>query len=128
MRPAGRAIVAAALATGLLAPAGCAPPQYEQNWQSLRPGMTRDQVEALLGKPSSTYVPPPAKGEDAAPGRPRERWQYGDTLSSLGTRALFPDEADERAWRVFFGADGRVTEFERPAWNAARSGRSGAAE
>lgn len=91
--------------------------------------MTRDQVEALLGKPSSTYTPPPARGDEATQPRARERWQYGDTLSSLGTRALFPDEADERAWCVFFGADGRVTEFERPLRApSARKAGYGAAE
>lgn len=104
--------MALALAGALLA--GCAPPQYEENWSRLSVGMTQEQVEATLGKPSSTFAPTIARGEAAAVGTARVRWQYGDSLSSLGTRVLFPEEADERAWCVFFGADGRVTEFERP--------------
>ncbi len=102
---------------GIAVCAGCAPPQYEERWSDLRVGMTQDQVESILGKPSSTFAPTAVKGEGAtgtATTRARVRWQYGDTLSTLGTRALFPEEADERTWCVFFGADGRVTEFERP--------------
>lgn len=103
-----------ALLLGLLLLAGCAQ-QYQDNWHLLHTGMTKDQVEALLGKPSSTYVSPVTQEADGGSlARARERWQYGDTLSSLGTRVIFPDEADQRTWRVFFGADGRVIEFERP--------------
>jgi hypothetical protein len=108
-----RTALLAGLLGGAALVAGCEAPAYETNWSRLREGMTREQVEQLLGKPSSTYVPPARTGQ-VATGRERERWQYGDTLSSLGTRALFPDEADERAWCVFFGSDGRVVEFERP--------------
>ena len=82
--------------------------------------MSRSEVERLLGGPSSTYVPQkPDAGPDAAarPSGPRgERWQYGDTISSMATRAVFPDEADERAWCVFFGADGTVIGYRPPRW------------
>lgn len=105
-----RGAVAAGL---LLALAGCAQ-QYQENWDKLHAGMTHEEVEALLGKPSSTFVPKPTKEDPKAAARASERWQYGDTLSSLGTRALFPEEADERTWCVFFGPDGKVTSFERP--------------
>jgi hypothetical protein len=96
----------------------CAPPHYETNWGKVHAGMSKDEVEALLGKPSSTFSPQqtaaePKEGARVRP-RARERWQYGDTLSSLGTRAVFPEEADERTWCVFFGPDGRVTTFQRP--------------
>ena len=104
----------------LAALAGCQSPLHETNWNRLQVGMTHAQVEATLGKPSSTYVPPPPK-EPAAAARPTspargERWQYGDTLSSLATRAIYPDEADERAWCVFFGPDGTVSGFRPPSW------------
>jgi hypothetical protein len=49
-----------------------------------------------------------------------ERWQYGDTLSSFATRAVYPDEADERAWCVFFGPDGKVSGFRPPSWADAK--------
>lgn len=98
---------------------GCAPPAHEAGWDRLRPGMTRPEVEALLGRPSSSTVLR-AHGEDRGgkvPDAPSgERWQYGDTLSSLATGAVFPDQADERAWCVFFGADGTVTGFRPPSW------------
>lgn len=98
--------------------AGCQSPQYETNWNRLRAGLDRAEVEALLGHPSSTYAPPPPDpaSADRPPAVRMERWQYGDTLSSMATRAMFPDEADERAWCVFFGADGRVSGFRPPAW------------
>lgn len=102
--------------------AGCQSPQHETNWNRLRAGLDRTEVESLLGHPSSTYAPPPpdpARG-DRPPAVRMERWQYGDTLSSMATRAMFPEEADERAWCVFFGADGRVSGFRPPAWAADR--------
>jgi hypothetical protein len=107
-------LASAALAASL---AGCGAAQHEANWQRLRVGMPRGEVEQLLGRPSSTYVPPrDDRGPGTAPAR-GERWQYGDTLSSLATRAVFADEADERAWVVFFGADGTVSGFRPPAWD-----------
>jgi len=98
---------------------GCAPPAHEAHWDRLRTGMSRPDVEALLGHPSSSVIlrshQPAAAG--SPPGAPvGERWQYGDTLSSLATGAIFPDQADERAWCVFFGADGTVTGFRPPSW------------
>lgn len=109
---------------GLLAAAipACQSPQYETNWNRLRAGLDRPEVEALLGRPSSTYAPPPPDpaGGDRSQAVRMERWQYGDTLSSMATRAMFPEEADERAWCVFFGADGRVSGFRPPAWATER--------
>jgi len=114
------ALAVAALAASSLA--GCQSPAYEVNWNRLQPGMTRAEVESALGQPSSTYVPPPPDPTSSRrPGPARgERWQYGDTLSSMATRAMFPDEADERAWCVFFGPDGTVTGFRPPNWADAK--------
>jgi hypothetical protein len=97
------------------------------NWNRMHLGMTRDEVTGALGEPSSSYVPPPAAV--VKPGTPStqapsplrgERWQYGDTLSSFATRAVYPDEADERAWCVFFGPDGKVSGFQPPSWADAK--------
>lgn len=120
---AGRRLGALLLLAAALAPAaGCQTPAYEANWNRLHAGMTRSDVESALGRPSTTYVPPPADPASARrPGPMRgERWQYGDTLSSMATRAMFPDEADERAWCVFFGPEGTVTGFRAPAWAEAK--------
>ena len=120
----GGAIVAA---TALM---GCQAPRYEMNWNRMRVGMTHDEVAGALGEPSSSYIPPPAAV--VKPGTPAthapsplrgERWQYGDTLSSFATRAVYPDEADERAWCVFFGPDGKVSGFRPPSWADAKRSR-----
>ena len=90
MRTALRSALAAAVASS----AACQSPAYETNWNRLRAGMDHGEVEALLGRPSSTYAPPPpdaAKGERPS-AVPMERWQFGDTLSSMATRAMFPDD------------------------------------
>ncbi len=106
------------LAAAALALAGCESPRYETNWNRIHAGMTRAEVESMLGQPSSTYVPPPPdpNAERRRSSARGERWQYGDTLSSFGTRAMFPDEADERAWCVFFGPDGTVNGFRPASW------------
>jgi hypothetical protein len=109
-----RVVVAACAAVAALA--GCATPAYEVNWNRLRTGMSRDDVQGLLGQPSSRHLPKSNEdGTPPAPGR-GERWQYGDTLSSFATGAVFPEEADERSWRVFFGDDGTVSGFRAPEW------------
>lgn len=110
---------AAALAAAALALAGCEAPQYESNWPRLKVGMTRPEVEGLLGRPSSVHAPrkpTPKPGDTVAPAPQGERWQYGDTLSSFATGAVFPDEADERAWCVFFSPDGKVIAFRAAGW------------
>ena len=76
--------------------------------------MDKSQVVALLGEPSSRYpaIPP----SDRAPAR-EERWQFGDSLSSLATSAAFADQdAPGNVWVVYFGADGRVTRWRPPEW------------
>lgn len=143
------------LAIVLMPIAGCQTPQYETNWNQLRVGMSRVEVESMLGQPSTTFTPParqdasgantansslePHVSGDGSVGqsvsapqarseRPvgpmrGERWQYGDTLSSFATRAVFPDEADERAWCVFFTPEGKVSGFRAPAWADAKRSR-----
>ena len=114
-------MIAASLAVAW-ACSGCTPPAHAANWEHLRVGMSRDEVSSLLGTPSSRVVlrSPAGPADPAATGAPAgERWQYGDSLSSLATGALFPDQADERTWSVFFSSDGTLTGFRPPAWEAA---------
>ena len=114
-----RTAAACAAAVLALALAGCETPQYETNWSRLKVGMTRPEVEGLLGRPSSVHAPrkpTPKPGDTVAPAPQGERWQYGDTLSSFATGAVFPDEADERAWCVLFGPDGKVTSYRAAGW------------
>ncbi len=114
-----RTAAACAAAVLALALAGCETPQYETNWSRLTVGMTRPEVEGLLGRPSSVHAPrkpTPKPGDTVAPAPQGERWQYGDTLSSFATGAVFPDEADERAWCVLFGPDGKVTSYRAAGW------------
>lgn len=115
---AGRAVAALAACVAL---AACDAPRYETNWNRVQTGMTREQVAELLGEPSSRHRPKYSDEERlqaATTGTAvvAERWQYGDTLSSFATGALMPNEADERAWCVFFGPDGTVTDRRTPSW------------
>ncbi len=86
---------------------------YQENWGRLKPGMTKEQVEELLGSPSSHYEP---RSEDGRVIIAQERWQYGDNLSSLATGAMFPSEAHPRAWVVYFNEQGQVTSFRAADW------------
>ena len=87
--------------------------QYQENWGRLKPGMTRAQVEDLLGTPSSRYEPRTENGQVIVD---RARWQYGDNLSTLATGVVFPTDADARAWAVYFDAEGRVSRFRAAEW------------
>ena len=87
--------------------------RYQENWQRLKPGMTKTQVEDLLGEPSSRYEPRKENGKVVIA---EERWQYGDNLSTLATGAVFPSEAHPRAWVVYFDEKGAVTSFRAADW------------
>jgi len=106
------------LATAVPALAGCESPRYETNWNRIHAGMTRAEVESMLGQPSSTYVPPPADPNAERRRSPArgERWQYGDNLSTLATGAVFPSEAHPRAWVVYFDEKGNVRSFRAADW------------
>ncbi|NBX25450.1 MAG: outer membrane protein assembly factor BamE [Planctomycetes bacterium] len=93
--------------------------QYQENWDRLKPGLTREQVEHLLGPPSSRYEP---RSEDGKVVIEQARWQYGDNLSSLATGAMFPGEPHPHAWVVWFDEKGMVTTFQRADWAGGRGG------
>ncbi len=105
-----RRVAAAAL---LLMVSGCEAPQYEANFSRIRAGMTQADVEALLGKPSSTFV---ERREDGQAVVPQTRWQYGDNLSTLATGAVYPSGAPARVWVVYFNVAGEVDSTRAPDW------------
>lgn len=109
MVPAGFRTVLVAATLGL---AACES-QYQENWDRLKPGMSKPQVEELLGQPSSRYEPRADNGKVVVP---EERWQYGDNLSTLATGAIFPAEAHPRAWVVYFDEKGQVRAFRKAEW------------
>ena len=98
--PLARLLLALTLVAG-----GCAT-QASENFYAIRKGMTKAQVEELLGKPSSTWTV--AEGI--------ERWQWGDNLSSLATAGVFRDADTNRVWAVWFDSEGQVSDFSEPAW------------
>lgn len=114
LRPFAIRLVAASFAAVLcLTIAGCAM-QCQENFGSLREGMTKPEVEALLGKPSSRW-PGERPGEEGT-----ERWQYGDNLSSLATSGVFRAPDESRVYVVWFNADGIVSSYSEPAWSRER--------
>lgn len=98
--------------------AGCES-QYQENWGRLKPGLTKPQVEELLGPPSSRYEP---RSDGAKAVIAQERWQWGDNLSSLATGAVFPGEPHPHAWVVWFDEKGRVASFQSADWAGGRDG------
>jgi outer membrane protein assembly factor BamE (lipoprotein component of BamABCDE complex) len=88
---------------------GCAGRAAEQ-FDSLRAGMSKMEVEELLGKPSSRWASE-RPGDEGT-----ERWHYGDNLSSLATSGVFREADTNRVYVVWFDANGQVTTFSRPSW------------
>ncbi len=83
--------------------------KYQDNWGKVHTGMTKQEVESLLGEPSSKYQAKEVDGEVIIP---EDRWQYGDNLSTLATGALFPSHPHPRAWAISFGPSGRVSQIQ----------------
>lgn len=82
--------------------------QHVDRFHQAEIGMSKDQIRDLLGKPSSVYFDTDAKHMDAG-GHWPERWQYGDTLSTNATGALFPENAPDKVWVIYFDPDGTVS-------------------
>ena len=83
--------------------------QHVQEFHLAHEGMSRSEVRELLGTPSSTFT---ASKEDGI--FTKERWQYGDTLSTHATGILFPVDAPGRVWVVYFDSNGRVSDIRKP--------------
>ncbi len=102
------------VATAALVLGGCQIPSDEK-FSQLHKGMSEADVVALLGEPSSRQ--PASHGRDGTIAVPAF-WQYGDNLSTFASSAMFKDQpASDRVWAVYFDAAGRVSSWQRPAWD-----------
>lgn len=88
----------------------CASQQVVDGFVRVEPGMTKDEVVSLLGKPSSTW--PLSQKFDGMQGT---RLQWGDGLSSLASSAAFRGDP-ERAYSVVFDDKGVVVSKAAPRW------------
>ena len=112
MKPSTFGITILLLAAMLMCIPACSQ-RHEASFGGLKQGMTRDQVRELLGDPSTTFYATEELRAEAG-GAYRERWQYGDNLSTRATGAVFPESAPDRVWVVEFDEDGRVASFRPP--------------
>jgi hypothetical protein len=90
--------------------ASCASQEVVDRFDRIKPGMSKEEVVEMLGKPSSGRLLTAAR--DGVDG---ERLQWGDSLSSLASSAVFEGDP-ERAWSVVFDKDGKVIRTVPPAW------------
>ena len=77
----------------------------------IEPGMDQAEVRSILGDPSSSYDR--LIGSDGVLVR-FERWQYGDTPSTLATGMVFSDLPSDEVWAVFFDEEGLVIKAQAP--------------
>ena len=80
-------------------------------FEKITPGMDQAEVRSILGAPSSTYDR--LIGTDGVLVR-FERWQYGDTPSTLATGMVFSDLPSDEVWAVFFDEKGLVIKAQSP--------------
>ena len=100
----------AALLSAAFLLTACASQQVVDRFDTVTVGMTKDEVVALLGKPSSHW--PLSQKLDGMTG---ERLQWGDGLSSLASGALYRGDPD-RAYCVDFDDGGKVVSKAAPTW------------
>jgi hypothetical protein len=99
-------IFAAAVAAAL---ASCASEDVVNRFSRVQPGMSKEEVVAMLGDPSSQWeLRRTREGIDG------ERLQWGDGLSSIASSAVFAGNP-ERAYCVVF-KDGKVVSKSEPSW------------
>ena len=90
--------------------AACASQRVVDRFSEIQTGMTRDEVVAILGDPSSRW--PLNQKFDGLEG---ERLQWGDGLSSLASSAVYHGKPD-RAYCVDFDRAGKVVDKAAPTW------------
>lgn len=82
-------------------------------FSEVKEGMSKEQVEAILGVPSSRFE---REVDDQGRIFRLERWQYGDTPGTLATGALFSEHPSNRVWAVYFDDEGKVLDVAEPDW------------
>ena len=98
------------LIAGLILIPACRSP-HAGVFEGVQPDMSKSDVVALLGKPSSTLA-----CDDSTPSPWAERWHWGDTLGTMATNLAMPDQPPStRVWTVWFDQRGRVIRSEAPA-------------
>ena len=93
-----------------LLPVSCASQRVVDHFGEVRSGMTRDEVVAILGEPSSQWTL-----SQKLDGMDGERLQWGDGLSSLASGAIYRGKPD-RAYCVDFDGSGKVVDKAAPTW------------
>jgi|GEM_PF-4455581 len=88
----------------------CASQRVVDRFGEIQTGMTREEVIAILGEPSSRWML--SDKVDAVDG---ERMQWGDGLSSLASGAVYHGKPD-RAYCVDFDRAGKVVDKAAPVW------------
>ena len=88
-------------------------PKYDpvnlRRWQELHVGMTKPQVQQLLGQPAGKLIYPPS---------PNHRYGYANFWEYSCTRMIrqdpFANEAASRAYVVYFDTNNIVTSWREP--------------
>ena len=101
------------LLMGLMAALQSCSNQHIDGFHQAEKGMSKAQIRDLLGEPSSIYFDTEEQKMEVG-GHWPERWQYGDTLSTQATGALFPENAPDRVWVIYFDSDGTVSSMRPP--------------
>lgn len=91
---------------GLIALAGCSKvPRFERNWHQVKAGMSKEQVEFILGEPTVKHGPAKVKIESDGDSEPSVAAVAGLGFAIFGT----PDEC----WEYFAREQRRLTEEEK---------------
>ena len=91
----------------------CCSARHTEQFHLVDQGMSRNEVRELLGPPSTIYFDEPNERK-ASGGHWPERWQYGDNFSTRATGMLFPENAPNRVWVIYFDEQGIVTATRTP--------------
>ena len=91
----------------------CCSARHAEQFHLVDEGMSRNEVTELLGPPSTIYFDEP-NDRQASGGHWPERWQYGDNFSTRATGMLFPENAPNRVWVIYFDEQGLVTSTRTP--------------